>query len=200
MRVIAAHRNSRLRPPPPAGRSLPSHHVVPSPCAAVAAGRRERPSRAVAHAAVPRGGVRDGVRHLWVLLAGAGLLWGGLPRARATAPAAARERAASAQPGRPTRPPGPPTGLPRAVSPPARDGYTFPPAPSIHDHRTPRRARGPPARVPRVWARVAATTRQARATRETGRGATTKGSRRWRFVTSRQSTGARRVRWTPPRT
>ena len=129
MRVIAAHRNSRLRPPPPAGRSLPSHHVVPSPCAAVAAGRRERPSRAVAHAAVPRGGVRDGVRHLWVLLAGAGLLWGGLPRARATAPAAARERAASAQPGRPARSPGPPTGLPRAVSPPARDEDTPSPRP-----------------------------------------------------------------------
>ena len=58
--------------------------IASAPCAGVAAGRRERQSRAVAHGAVPRGGVRDGVRHLWVLLPGAGLLWGGLPRARAT--------------------------------------------------------------------------------------------------------------------
>ena len=39
---------------------------------------------AVAQGAVPRGGVRDGVLPLWVLLAGVGLLWGALPRDRAT--------------------------------------------------------------------------------------------------------------------
>ena len=110
-----------------------------------------------------------------------------------------RKRAASAQPGRPARSPGPPTGLPRAVSPPARDGCTFPPPPSIHNHRTTRQARGHPARVPRVWARVGETSGLARATRAIGRGATTKGSRRWQFVTSRRPTGSRHVRWIPPR-
>ena len=155
VRVIAAHRDARRRPPPPVGRSPPSRPGASSPCAGIGAGRRERQSRAVAHGALPRGGVRDGVLPLRVLLPGAGVLWGGLPRTRATAPAAARERAASAHPGRPARPPGPPTGLPRAVSPPARDGSTFHSPPSIPHHR-PTPADAPePARVPRVWARVA---------------------------------------------
>ena len=93
VRVIAAHRDARRRPPTPFGRSPLSRHV--------AATRRERQSRAVAHGALPRGGVRDGVLPLWVLLPGAGLLWGSLPRARATPPTAARDRPASAQRGRP---------------------------------------------------------------------------------------------------
>ena len=198
VRVIAAPRAARRRPPPPVGRSPPSRPVASSPCPGAAAGRRERQSRAVAHGALPRGGVRDGVLHLWVLLAGAGLLWGDLPRDRATPPRAAGGRQASAQPGRPARSPGPPTGLPREMSPP-RDSCTFPPPPSIPHHRTTRQARGHPARVPRVWARVGETSGLARATREIGPGGTTKGSRRWRFVTSRTWTGSRRVRWTPPR-
>ena len=147
-------RDARRRPPTPVGRSPPSRHVAASPGAGGAAGRRESQSEAVAHGAVPRTGVRDGVRPLRVLLPWAGLLWGSLPRDRATAPTAARDRQASAQPGRPARSPGPPTGLPRAPSPP-RDGCTFPRAPSIHDHRTPSRALDPPARLPRLWARVA---------------------------------------------
>ena len=40
-----------------------------------------------------------------------------------------------------------------------------------------------------MWARVGATSALARATRETGRGATTKGSRQWRFVTYRTTDG-----------
>ena len=116
VRVIAAHRDARRRPPTPFGRSPLSRHV--------AAGRRESQSQAVAHGAVPRGGVRDGVLPLWVLLAGAGLLWGALPRDRATGTTAARDHAASAEPGRPARSPGPSTGLPCAPSP-ARDGCTF---------------------------------------------------------------------------
>ena len=96
VRVIAAHRDARRRPLTPGGRSPPSR-----PGAGGDAGRRERPSQAVAHGAVPRGGVRDGVLPLWVLLPGAGLLWGELPRDRATPSTAAGERAASAQPGRP---------------------------------------------------------------------------------------------------
>ena len=51
----------------------------------------ERPG--LAHGTVPRGGVRDGVLHLWVLLAGASLLWGALPRSRATAQRHQRRRA-----------------------------------------------------------------------------------------------------------
>ena len=43
-------------------------------------------------------------------------------------------------------------GADRAVSPPGRDGCTFPPAASIDDHRTAPNVRGHPARVPRVWA------------------------------------------------
>ena len=198
VRVIAAHRDARRRPLTPGGRSPPSRPVAASPGAGGDAGRRERQSQAVAHGAVPRGGVRDGVLPLRVLLPGAGLLWGSLPRDRATAPTTARDRQASAQPGRPARSPGPPTGLPRAVSPP-RDGCTFPPAPSIYDHHTTWPARGQPARVPRVWARVGATKGQTRATSEIGRGGTTKGSRQWRFVTSRTPTGSRRVTSIPPR-
>ena len=99
--VIAAHRDARRRPPTPVGRSPPSRHVASSHGAAGAACRGDGQSRGVAHGAVPRGGLRDGVLPLWVLLPGAGLLWGSLPRARATAPTAARERPASAQRGRP---------------------------------------------------------------------------------------------------
>ena len=132
----------------------PFRHVASSPCAGVAACTGDGQSSGVAHGTVPRGGVRDGVRPLRVLLPWAGLLWGSLPRDRATAPTAAGDRPASAQPGRPARSPGPPTGLPRAPSPP-RDGCTFPRAPSIYDHRTPSRALDPPARLPRLWARVA---------------------------------------------
>ena len=98
VRVIPAPRDARLRPPTPVGRSPTSRHVAPSPSADGAAGRRDRQSRAVAHAALPRGGVRDGVPPLWVLLAGAGLLRGALPRDRATGPTAARDRAAPAEP------------------------------------------------------------------------------------------------------
>ena len=152
VRVIAAHRDARRRPLTPVGRSPPSRSVASSP--GVAAGRRESQSQAVAHGALPRRGVRDGVLHLRVLLAGAGLLWVDLPRDRATPPRAAGGRQASAQPGRPARSLRPPTGLPREMSPP-RDSCTFPRAPSIHDHRTPSRALDPPARLPRLWARVA---------------------------------------------
>ena len=104
----------------PEGLDLVRSRRCLEPCA------RDRQSCAVAHGAVPRGGVRVGVLPLWVLLPGADLLWGSLPRDRATAPTAARDRQASAQPGRPARSPGPPTGLPRTVSPPVRDGFTFP--------------------------------------------------------------------------
>ena len=129
------------RPRRPVGRSPPFRPVASSPGPGLAAGRRERPRRAVAHAALPRGGVPDGVRHLRVLLAGAGLLWGALPRDRATGPRAAGVRQASAQPGRPARSLRPPTGLPREMSPP-RDSGTFPPPPSIPHHRSTRQARG----------------------------------------------------------
>ena len=154
-RVIAAPRDAGRRPLPPVGPSPPFRPVASSPCPGLAAGRRERPRHAVAHGALPRGGVPDGVLHLWVLLPGAGLLWGGLPRTRATAPTAARARAASAQPGRPARPPGPPTGLPRAVSPPAREVSTFHSPPSIPHHRPTPADTPEPACVPRVWAGVA---------------------------------------------
>ena len=179
VRVITASRAARRRPPPPVGRSPPSLPVASPPGAGVAtvAGRRERPRRAVAHAALPRGGVPDGVSPLWVLLAGPSLLWGDLPRDRATPPRAAGVRQASAQPGRPARSLRPPTGLPREMSPP-RDSGTFPPPPSIHHHRTTRQARGYSARVPRVWARVGDTSGLARATRATSRDRTTKGPRR----------------------
>ena len=73
-------------------------------------------------------GCRTVFCHLRVLLAGAGLLWGALPRDRATPPRAAVVRQASAQPGRPARSLRPPTGLPREMSPP-RDSGTFPPPP-----------------------------------------------------------------------
>ena len=73
--VIAAHRDARRRPPTPVGRSPPSRHVASSHGAAGAACRDDGQSRGVAHGAVPRGGVRDGVLPLWVLLPGAGLLW-----------------------------------------------------------------------------------------------------------------------------
>ena len=76
VRVIAAHRDARRRPLTPGGRSPPSRPVAASPGAGGDAGRRERQSQAVAHGAVPRGGVRDGVLPLRVLLPGAGLLWG----------------------------------------------------------------------------------------------------------------------------
>ena len=174
-RVIAAHRAARRRPPPSVGRSPSSRPVAVSLCPGLAAGQRERPRQAVAHGALPRRGVRDGVRYLRVLLAGAGLLWGGLPRPRATAPAAARACAASAQPGRPARSPRPPTGLPRAVSPPAREVSTFPPAPAIHNHHT-TAARHPAIRpvclvCGRVWAPGdVMTRRQAGSTRDTARG------------------------------
>ena len=156
VRVTTSHRAARRRPRRPVGRSPPFRPVASSPGPGLAAGRRERPRRAVAHAALPRGGVLpDGVRHLRVLLAGAGRLWGDLPRGRATSPRAAGVRQASAQPGRPARSLRPPTGLPREMSPP-RDSCPFPPPPAIQDHRTTRQARGYPARVPRVWARVGA--------------------------------------------
>ena len=174
----------------------------------VRARRRREPLRAsrraggLAHGAVPRGGVRDSVLHLWVLLPGAALLWGALPRHRATAPTAAGERAASAQPGRPARSPGPPASLPRTAPPPARDGYTFPSTPSIPHHR-PTPADAPePARVPRVWPRVGAAGRDDAGSPprdvEGQDDDTTKGGR-WPFVTCRTSTGSRRLRWTPPR-
>ena len=100
VRVIAAPRAARRRRSPPSiGRSPPFPHLASFLCARVAAGRRERPHHAVAHAALPRRGVPDGVLHLWGLLAGAGLLWGALPRDRATGPRAAVVRQASAQPG-----------------------------------------------------------------------------------------------------
>ena len=54
-------------------------------------GGASRRAGGLAHGAVPRGGVRDSVLHLWVLLPGAALLWGALPRDRATAPTAAGE-------------------------------------------------------------------------------------------------------------
>ena len=41
-------------------------------------GGASRGAGGVAHGAVPRGGVRDSVLHLWVLLPGAALLWGTL--------------------------------------------------------------------------------------------------------------------------
>ena len=96
VRVITTHRDARLRPPAPLGRSPPSRHVASLPCASGAAGRRDRPRRAVAHGPVPRAGVRDGVLPLWVLLPGAGLLRGSLPRDRATPSTAARDRQAPA--------------------------------------------------------------------------------------------------------
>ena len=70
VRLIAARRDARLRPPTPLGRSPTSRHVASSPCAGGAACRGDGQSRGVAHGAVPLGGVRDGVLHLWVLLPG----------------------------------------------------------------------------------------------------------------------------------
>ena len=101
---------------------LPRHATSP-PHTAQPARRAGTMARAVAvaHAAVPRGGVRDGVL-LWVLLPGAGLLWDDLPRDGATGPPAARDRQASVQRRRPARSPGPPTGLPREMSPPRPPG------------------------------------------------------------------------------
>ena len=48
--------------------------------------------------------------------------------------------------------------MPCAASSPGRDGYTFPSAPSIHNHRPSRQTRAPPARVYRLWARVGGVT------------------------------------------
>ena len=66
-RPLMASRPPFHRPPPP----MRTRH----PC------RGDGQHRRVAHAPVPRRGVRRGVLHLRVLLPGAGLLRGGLPRA-----------------------------------------------------------------------------------------------------------------------
>ena len=95
VRVIAAHRDSRRRPPPPFGRSPTARHVASSHRAGAVACRGDGQSRGVANAALPRGGVRDGVLPLRVLLPLADLLWGSLPREGATPPTATRDRQAS---------------------------------------------------------------------------------------------------------
>ena len=66
-------------------------------------GSGDVPRRSVAHDPVPRRGVRRGVRHLRVLLPGTGVLREGLSRVRTTAAMPGRQRATSAQRGRPAR-------------------------------------------------------------------------------------------------
>ena len=88
-RPLMAARHSFHRHPPSMRPGHPGQHD----------GQRRR----VAHAPVPRGGVRDGVHDLRILLPGPGVLRGCLPRAGATAATAGRQRAASAQRGRPAR-------------------------------------------------------------------------------------------------
>ena len=81
----------------------PPFHRHPLTMRARHPGRDDGPRRRVAHAPVPRRGVRRGVLHLRVLLPGTGVLRGSLPRAGATAPTTGRQRAASTQRGRPAR-------------------------------------------------------------------------------------------------
>ena len=76
------------RPPDPRG--------APSPLLTRPACRGDGQRNGVAHAPVPRGGVRRRVLPLRILLPGAGVLREGLPRAGATAATAAGDRQASA--------------------------------------------------------------------------------------------------------
>ena len=76
---------------------------------------------------LPRLGLRGDVLHLRKLLPGAGLLRREVPPPDETQPDAACQPETPGQPGRKARSPGPATGLPGKVPPPARDGSYFRP-------------------------------------------------------------------------
>ncbi len=84
---------------------------------------------------LPRVGLRGEVLHLWKLLPGAGLLRREVPPPDETQPDAACQPETPGQPGRKARSPGPATGLPGKVPPPARDGSYFRPPPPIRQHQ-----------------------------------------------------------------
>ena len=188
--MIAVHRDARRRPPPPFGRSPPSRHVAPAPCADGAVGRRDRQSCAVAHGAVPRGGVPRGVS-----------LCGSCWRGQAYCGAICRETAQRLQGRRAAaKYQRSPEGRldhcdrQRVYRAKCRLRVTHAPSPRPPRSTTiapPVRHAGIRARVPHVWARVGETSGLALATRAIGRGTTTKGTRRWPCVTSRRPTGSR---------
>ena len=84
---------------------------------------------------LPRLGLRGDVLHLRELLPGAGLLRREVPPPDEAQPDAARQPETPGQPGRKARSPGPATGLPEKVPPPARDGSYFRPPPPIRQYQ-----------------------------------------------------------------
>ena len=84
---------------------------------------------------LPRVGLRSDVLHLSFLLPGAGLLRGEVPTPDETPVDAACQPETPGQPGRTARSPGPATGLPEKVPPPARDGSYFRPPPPIRQYQ-----------------------------------------------------------------
>ena len=84
---------------------------------------------------LPRVGLRSDVLHLPFLLPGAGLLRGEVPTPDETPAGAACQPETPGQPGRTARSPGPATGLPEKVPPPARDGSYFRPPPPIRQYQ-----------------------------------------------------------------
>ena len=84
---------------------------------------------------LPRVGLRGEVLHLRKLLPGAGLLRREVPPPDETPADAACQPETPGQPGRKARSPGPATGLPGEVPPPARDGSYFRPPPAIRQHQ-----------------------------------------------------------------
>ena len=96
---------------------------------------------------LPRVGLRGDVLHLRKLLPGAGLLRREVPPPDETPADAACQPETPGQPGRTARSPGPATGLPGKVPPPARDGSYFRPpprGPSTSRNHGPNREGGPP--------------------------------------------------------
>ena len=92
------------------------------------------PRSDLAAGVLPRVGLRSDVLHLPFLLPGAGLLRGEVPTPDETPAGAACQPETPGQPGRTARSPGPATGLPEKVPPPARDGSYFRPPPPIRQH------------------------------------------------------------------
>ena len=84
---------------------------------------------------LPRLGLRGDVLHLPFLLPGAGLLRGEVPTPDETPAGAACQPETPGQPGRTARSPGPATGLPEKVPPPARDGSYFRLSPPIRQYQ-----------------------------------------------------------------
>ena len=93
------------------------------------------PRRASASTDLPGYWLRGGVLDLPPLRPGPPVLRRAMPAKKTAATDAGRQPETPGQPGRKARSPGPATGLPEKVPPPARDGSYFRPSPPIRQYQ-----------------------------------------------------------------